>query len=39
LPELAEDTMRVLVLNYPDHPYVTGETKGFFRKLWPFGKD
>lgn len=39
LPELAEDTMRVLVLNYPDHPYVTGEKKGFFRKLWPFGKD
>jgi len=40
LPELAEDTMKVLVLNYPDHPYVTGDSgKGFFRKLWPFGKD
>lgn len=40
LPELAEDAMRVLVLNYPDHPYVTGDSgKGFFRKLWPFGKD
>ena len=40
LPELAEDTMKVLVLNYPDHPYVTGETDGgFFSKLWPFGKD
>jgi len=39
LPELAEDAMRVLVLNYPDHPYVTGESGGFFRKLWPFGKD
>jgi outer membrane protein assembly factor BamD len=39
LPELAEDTMRVLVLNYPDHPYVTGEDDGFFRKMWPFGKD
>jgi len=40
LPELAEDTMKVLVLNYPDHPYVTGESDhGFFRKLWPFGKD
>ena len=39
LPELAEDTMRVLVLNYPDHPYVVGEKDGFFRKLWPFGKD
>ena len=39
LPELAEDTMKVLVLNYPDHPYVTGESGGFFSKLWPFGKD
>lgn len=40
LPELAEDTMKVLVLNYPDHPYVTGASKkGFFNKLWPFGKD
>lgn len=39
LPELAEDTMKVLVLNYPDHPYIVGEEKGFFGKLWPFGKD
>jgi len=40
LPELAEDTMKVLVLNYPDHPYATGKSKsGFFSKLWPFGKD
>jgi len=39
LPELAEDTMRVLVLNYPDHPYVTGEKDGFFSRMWPFGKD
>ena len=40
LPELAEDAMKVLVLNYPDHPYVTGNSKrGFFSKLWPFGKD
>jgi outer membrane protein assembly factor BamD len=39
LPELAEDTMKVLVLNYPDHPYVTGDTEGFWGKLWPFGKD
>ena len=40
LPELAEDTMKVLALNYPDHPYVTGETeKTFWNKLWPFGKD
>ena len=40
LPELAEDTMKVLALNYPDHPYVTGNSKeGFWGKLWPFGKD
>ncbi len=41
LPELAEDTMKVLVLNYPDHPYVTGVSNkgGFFGRLWPFGKD
>ena len=39
LPELAEDTMQVLVLNYPDHPYVTGDSnKGFWGKLWPWGK-
>lgn len=39
LPELAEGTMRVLVLNYPDHPYVTGDSnKGFWGKLWPWGK-
>jgi len=40
LPELAEDAMKVMALNYPDHPYVTGEKdKGFFRRLWPWGKD
>lgn len=40
LPELAEDTMKVMVLNYPDHPYVTGESgAGFFRRWWPWGKD
>ena len=40
LPELAEDTMKVLALNYPDHPYLTGESKkGFWNKMWPFGKD
>ncbi len=40
LPELAEDTMTVLALNYPDHPYVTGDTKkGFWNRMWPFGKD
>lgn len=40
LPELADDTMKTLVLNYPDHPYVTGESKErFWNKMWPFGKD
>ena len=39
LPELAEDTMKVLVLNYPNHPYVVGKKKGVFRRMWPFGKD
>jgi len=38
MPELADDAMRVLKLNFPNHPYVTGERKkkGFWRKLWPF---
>jgi hypothetical protein len=37
MPELAEDSLRVLEYNYPDHPYFTGsEEKGFFSKLWPF---
>jgi len=40
LPELAEDTMKVLVLNYPDHPLVTGEKeKHWYSWMWPFGKD
>ena len=40
LPELAEDTMKVLALNYPDHPYVTGDRKeGFWGRMWPWGKD
>jgi len=41
LPELAEDTMKIMALNYPDSPLVTGKSnrKGFFRRLWPFGKD
>jgi len=39
MPELADDALRVLELNYPDHPYVTGEDddKGFFSRLWPWG--
>jgi outer membrane protein assembly factor BamD len=37
LPELADDAMRILKLNYPDHPYITGyKDEGFFSKLWPF---
>jgi outer membrane protein assembly factor BamD len=40
LPELAEDTMKVLVANYPDHPYVTGERdQHWWNKMWPFSKD
>ena len=37
LPVLADDAMRILELNYPDHPYINGRKKdGFFSKLWPF---
>ena len=38
LPELADDTLRVLELNDPQHPYITGGRKndGFWGKLWPF---
>lgn len=37
LPELADDALTILKLNYPDHPYITGYKKeGFFGKLWPF---
>jgi outer membrane protein assembly factor BamD len=40
LTELADDTMRVLVANYPNHPYVTGERdRHWWNWLWPFGKD
>lgn len=40
LTDLADDTMRVLVANYPNHPYVTGERgRSWWRRLWPFGKD
>jgi hypothetical protein len=30
--------MRVLELNDPDHPYITGEkeNQGFWARLWPF---
>ncbi|MDX1460453.1 MAG: outer membrane protein assembly factor BamD [Xanthomonadales bacterium] len=37
LTELAEDALRVLKLNYPEHPYLTGRRdEGFFARLWPF---
>jgi outer membrane protein assembly factor BamD len=38
MPELAADALRVLELNYPDDPYITGhdEKRGFFSSLWPF---
>jgi len=38
MPVLADDALRVLKYNFPDHPYLTGEDqkKGFFRRLWPF---
>jgi outer membrane protein assembly factor BamD len=39
LPELAEDTMKIMQLNYPDHPLITGEVEeGFWGRVWPFGK-
>jgi outer membrane protein assembly factor BamD len=39
LPELAEDTMEIMQLNYPDHPLVTGVVEeGFWGRMWPFGK-
>ena len=38
LEELSNDTYRVLEMNYPDHPYVTGrdEKPGWLERLWPF---
>lgn len=39
--DLANDSLAVLKLNAPEHPFLTGapiEERGFFRKLWPFGK-
>ncbi len=39
LPDLAADTKRVLELNAPDHPYLTGvdgDDSSFWNKLWPF---
>ncbi len=38
MPGLADDAMRVLALNFPDDPYISGhdDKKGFFSSLWPF---
>lgn len=39
-PELAADTKRILALNAPDHPLLTGVTeeskRSFWSRLWPF---
>ena len=40
MPELAEDSVRTLALNYPDHPYLHGgEKKPWWHWLWPWGKE
>ncbi|MDT8322089.1 MAG: outer membrane protein assembly factor BamD [Xanthomonadales bacterium] len=38
LPRLADDSMKVLALNFPDHYYVLGQKKdrSLLRALWPF---
>ena len=38
LNQLSEDAYRVLKINYPDHPYLTGreEKEGWLARLWPF---
>lgn len=39
LMELSQDAERVLQMNYPGHPYFSGEREdeeGFLGKLWPF---
>jgi len=38
MQDLADDALRVLELNFPDHPYLTGHgrKKGFLSRLWPF---
>lgn len=40
MKDMAQDTRRVLELNYPDNPYLTGEDEdhgGLLSWLWPFG--
>jgi outer membrane protein assembly factor BamD len=38
MPELADDALRVLEMNYPEHPYLNGnrDKGGFWSRLWPF---
>ncbi len=38
LAQLSEDAYRVLKINYPEHPYLTGryESEGWLARLWPF---
>lgn len=37
LPELADDSLRVLEYNDPQHPYITGDDgEGWWSKVWPF---
>ena len=38
LDDLSNDAFRVLEMNYPQHPYVTGryEKEGWLERLWPF---
>jgi outer membrane protein assembly factor BamD (BamD/ComL family) len=38
MPELAADSLKVMKHNYPDDPYITGESdkRDWFGWLWPF---
>lgn len=39
MPELADDALRVLEHNDPEHPYITGEDRdgSWWNRLWPWG--
>ncbi|NRB70901.1 MAG: hypothetical protein HRU51_03190, partial [Xanthomonadales bacterium] len=41
MTELADDALRVLEYNEPDHPYFTGDygKKSIWDRLWPWGDD
>ena len=41
MTELADDALRVLEYNEPDHPYFTGDygNKSIWDRLWPWGDD